>query len=901
MNYGRRLLASLLALVIFNNFSPAALGCGPSSIDPVFVFKGSPDPPFNEFAGGRIGIVQPELGRKTLVIAYRYLNDRAFGDEEQAALVEALEGKAPEDNGDDAVKKWIAARKGLAKEGETLPEIYAERRFGGYDFFPNCTRNAFEVATETLKNRTGSYGADDQNVRAWLAAQDIVFQNCGGGASIPAELGFESPEWLRQDRDYQIAAALLYSLNFDEARARFEKIAADLTSPWQQTADYVVARTLVRQASFAKDEARKRALYEQAETHLNILLAKGGKFSNASQRLLGLVTYRMRPEQRVGELGKILADGNGNENIRQDLIDYVWLLDKFEAQIWQAEAIRKAAEQPLAPEEGPTPPPLDDDIAQRAAARREAIDRGELIDLGVEVKNSNGSDYATWVQIDFKYDAPEDEIFRAFETHLRRNLTPDETRQLKERRALALSHRKWMMSPNQKWAYEDYEGSYQRGDELSPQMLPVFLRSDELTDWLFTFKTGDQRAYAHAFSKWRAGGSSAWLLAALTKSNATSRGLASLLRAAERISRDAPAFPSVAYQVVRLNVALGRKTEARKLLDEILDLPPQAMSVSAENILREQRTALAANVSEFLKFAQRRPVTFVSEGSYGKMGHFFNIEKEYWYEGYGETKEEFERKLADRFRELLLWDDRFAFDEETVEVFNWHFPLPVLIEAARDRAVPDYLRRRLLLTAWTRAVLLKNEKIAPEAVREVVKLAPELSSTFDAYLDAATDEERRKTALYILLRQPSLSPYVVGGLPDLSTAEGLDYYFESSWWCTPSNTVFNDDGQEVMMVVPRPAFLTPEQLAAATRERAALIAIGDGKSYLGKRVLEWARTSPADERMPEALYIAARANSQYKYGCQSWEYDHPTKEAAEKLLQEKYPRSPWTAKLEPPN
>jgi len=102
MNFFQRPLALLLSVLILISCSPVANGCGPSSIGPVFVFKESPDPPFNEFAGGKIGIVSPQFGRKTLVIAFRYLNDRAFGSEEQKALVEALHGEPPEDDGTEA-------------------------------------------------------------------------------------------------------------------------------------------------------------------------------------------------------------------------------------------------------------------------------------------------------------------------------------------------------------------------------------------------------------------------------------------------------------------------------------------------------------------------------------------------------------------------------------------------------------------------------------------------------------------------------------------------------------------------------------------------------------------------------------------------------------------------------
>src|SRR6266480_1826581 len=212
MNFSRRALAVMLAVLFLLNCAPWARACGPSSIEPVFVFHESPDLPFAEFTRGKIGIVQPGFGRKTLVIAYRYLNGGSFNADEQESLVDALRGKAPEDEGAEALQAWVSARKEFLRADEKLPEIYAERRGGNYDFFPNCTKNAFEVATATLKERVASYGTEDRNVRDWMVAQDAVFQNCSGGAKIPDEIGTQGPPWLRKDRDYQIAAAEFYSL-----------------------------------------------------------------------------------------------------------------------------------------------------------------------------------------------------------------------------------------------------------------------------------------------------------------------------------------------------------------------------------------------------------------------------------------------------------------------------------------------------------------------------------------------------------------------------------------------------------------------------------------------------------------------------------------------------------------
>src|SRR5262245_35696748 len=138
MRSSRRIVAAgLAAIMLVNVVSSAVRACGPEATTPIFVFQTSPDIPFKEFTAGKIGIVRTTLGRKTLVIAYRFLNGGTFTSDEQEALIAALNGKAPDDVNGDAPKGWIKARKEFLKKDEELPEIYTERREGeGYDFFP---------------------------------------------------------------------------------------------------------------------------------------------------------------------------------------------------------------------------------------------------------------------------------------------------------------------------------------------------------------------------------------------------------------------------------------------------------------------------------------------------------------------------------------------------------------------------------------------------------------------------------------------------------------------------------------------------------------------------------------------------------------------------------------------
>ena len=890
----RYILAIVLAAIILLNSVPSVTACGPFITQPIYVFQNSPDLPFEEFTNGKIGIVRPSFGRKTLFIAYRYLNGGAFTPDEQNDLVAALKGTAPEESGAEAVKAWVEARKQFLKDDQQLPKIYTERSYGGYDFFPNCTKNAFEVAFQTLNDRVASYGADDPNVRTWLAGQDTVFKNCSGSSQMPMELGAESPSWLRKDRDYQTAAAHFYSLNFDEARARFEKIATDTDSPWQPLGGYLVARTFVRQASLSNDETKKDELFEQAESRLQTLMMSGGKFADASKKLLALVKYHIRPAERVIEISRTLSSG-GNENLRQDLIDYSWLLDKFESEIGIAEAERRQPAVVADPQ-----PPYAPFLSQEAKDRFERVDRGESIEITIFPKNGDGtSDYSRGISLEFKYDASEAEILGEFEQQMGRKLSADEAKQVKDVRENSLVHRDWRISPNRKFEFgglSRHEECDYECDKFTLDLVPEFLRSDDLSDWILTLQIEDSRAYSHAFRKWRETGSPAWMITALVKAETSSPRLAKLMQAAERVSRNAPEYPTVAYHLIRLKTAMGQTDQARTLLDDVMS-QPSMLPVSAQNQFLEQRTHLARGLNEFLKSAQRKPIAFYSDGSLGKYSHFLEIGKSYWKPDFEQTKEEYERELEENYKDLLPWDDRFGFDSQTVDILNWHFPLELLVEAARNPNVPDYLQRSLALAAWTRAILLDNDEVALKTAAEVVRVEPQMGAVLEPFLKSRTAKERREAALYALLKFPKLSPYVQVTPSTFQTSEELEYYFEEAWWCKPETTHYDGADKEIPKVVPKPAFLTAAQFEKARQEFLAVAAISDGKRFLGRKVIEWAKTSPDDPRIPEALFIAAKANQSYKYGCDGWAYDERTKEEAETLLRQRYADNPWTAKL----
>ena len=884
----------LLFVLLAQALSPA-LACGPAYTTPIFDYKRAPEDPFLNFAAGKIGIVKPTYRRIVLFAAYRYLNGGAFNADEQQALVDVWNAEFNnreylDNDVSEAVKKWVETRKSVAKDEENLPPIYTEREYGGYDFFPNCTKSAFETAAKTLNDRAASYGAENKYVQNWLEAQDKVFTNCSSGQSIPEPAPPDAPEWLKKDREYQIAAAHFYSLNYEAAREIWTRIANDTESVWSETADYLIARTLVREASLIKDQQKAKAVYEQAETHLNSLVARGGEYQNASIKLLNLVKYRTKPEERVQELAQMLSMQMPNENFRQDLIDFNWLMDKFTAQTLAAEETRKEElrkqEEAQNPRVSPTPGIPDSNVIfnNESESVYEKINRGEMLGVYLKVAENDLRNFY------FPVSKTDEEIFSELEISIGRNLNENEKEAVREAR------RQSYRNKTSNVPVTEYQGGYFGSEELRLELVPDFLRRNDLTDWLFTYQLQDANAFNYALERWRESRTDLWLMTVLTKAKGSSQVAKELLEEAEKIDRNAPAFPTIAYNAARIYVEQGKRTEARKLIDEVLnstlDLP-----VSTRNLFLAMRMPLAETLDEFLKYAQRKPFGFDFGGVSGTIEEIVARQKS-WYDPKfyeNQTREEYEREVEELFREEMLWQDRLMFDEDSVEVINRYFPTEVLLEAQKSPELPEYLKKRLTLAIWVRAVLLGDETTAMKTAPEVVRHMPELGELFRLYQTAGTPVERRRAALFIIIKNPVFTPYIESGIGKSDNV--FEEFDIDDWWCQPFDREYDDETDEMRpkKLPPLPAFLTQAQAERAQEERNRLVEIGDAPKFFGETLLEWTRLAPNDRRLPEILYIAYRANGWTKYGCGN---NIELQQQIGKEMRRRFPKSEWTRRLD---
>ncbi len=229
------------------------------------------------------------------------------------------------------------------------------------------------------------------------------------------------------------------------------------------------------------------------------------------------------------------------------------------------------------------------------------------------------------------------------------------------------------------------------------------------------------------------------------------------------------------------------------------------------------------------------------------------------------------------------------FDDDSATVFNQQMPLSALKEAAQSARVPDYLKRNLLIAAWTRAVLLGNEPVARELGANLTAVAPEFKPILQQYLDAADPTARTYAATYSLLKLPALRPFAESGYGRLAPVTEIDSY-RDNWWCAPENSAANAANSAEMSIAP--TFITDAQRAEARREFDQIAKLGDSATYLARRAVEFGTRAAADARAPEALHLAVRAT---RYGCTDCSTGRFSK-AAHDLLKKNYPANEYAKK-----
>ncbi|MCH7342388.1 hypothetical protein LZ017_03210 [Pelomonas sp. CA6] len=349
----KRLLPVLLSLLAS---TAQASGAGPQDY---FVWREHSDMPTAAVLRGEPGLLLPSFHRVHLYPGWRALASRDAALPLKPLSDEALHlaccdaGAATLQGADeparDAIRTWLETRVAVQPQPpRALPSPLKSLGRDGWDWFLNCPDPAFRFASDTLAQLKQRRDATPERLRAWVQAQDQVFEHCAsrgvpapvGGKAAPQPLP-EPPQALaasealywRQARDYQRAAAAFYAGDWASATPAFHRIAVDDGHPWQAWAALAELRSVLREASLAgRMTAEPRPAAQALLQRLRALAAAiaahrdWGMQQRAAQDLIALAEARLVPDERFAALSAELQRLDQAPG-RHALSDWVRLAD----------------------------------------------------------------------------------------------------------------------------------------------------------------------------------------------------------------------------------------------------------------------------------------------------------------------------------------------------------------------------------------------------------------------------------------------------------------------------------------------------------------------------------------------------------------------------------------------
>ena len=289
---------------------------------------GSPYGYDRTFSADAPGIISPAWRISALYEAYRGLTGRRPLETLPAAPVEAAADPAD----------WLAARKAVT-DGSVELRVWAEGE--NYASYQNYLADAFAVAVRTLAERKKVF--TEAELGLWLEGQDEVFGSAPGRLfDADLDRSVTNP-LLKQDREYQRAAACFYRSRYAEAERRFREIAGNPGHPWRAYAALAVGRSLIRRAyleyeaewkrSGGGGEGTARALAVRdgwllkARLQLESILADGTltPVHPSARRLLNYIQFRLEPTERLLAAERALLLSEDAAEIRVNLQDFALL------------------------------------------------------------------------------------------------------------------------------------------------------------------------------------------------------------------------------------------------------------------------------------------------------------------------------------------------------------------------------------------------------------------------------------------------------------------------------------------------------------------------------------------------------------------------------------------------
>ncbi|WP_375332871.1 MULTISPECIES: hypothetical protein [unclassified Candidatus Tisiphia] len=286
--------------------------------------------------------------------------------------------------------------------------------------------------------------------------------------------------------------------------------------------------------------------------------------------------------------------------------------------------------------------------------------------------------------------------------------------------------------------------------QLSEQLISKEIRSEDYNDFRYlvsdyndhTIKNGlitnhpflewanyfyIQDNFLDTYKKWQNYNSLPWLILSLKKiklSDIKSQEAQKVIQKAQEITENTQGYILTQYYLAKL--ALSEKNY--KLLDDIttkvLKIPN--LAPYEVNLFNYLRSYAAKNYHEYLTYIVQ-PVLYM----------------------YTDSSIEYANDISGKIMDIIGQSNNLI---ENV-------PTKMLTEGL-DCNIPEWLKKRLIASAWTRYILLGEISEAENISSLLVKLNPELNDVINGFLSEKNLEVKQKLAHLIIMRSPGLNIFI---------------------------------------------------------------------------------------------------------------------------------------------
>ena len=396
---------------------------------------------------------------------------------------------------------------------------------------------------------------------------------------------------------------------------------------------------------------------------------------------------------------------------------------------------------------------------------------------------------------------------------------------------------------------------------------------DDMSDWIQSFErlgttAPDAEVEAtttgvEAVNSWKEKRTLPWLVLAISAAQPADQGVKEVVAEAEKVKSDSPAYATVRYHLARLAFKRGDLAGVRKVTENFLTQQGEHVPLSTKNMFLRLRLRVATDFSDFMKYAQRRPVAVGSPG----FDEMTDICK----------KDTTNTACAEEF-----------LDPMAAKQLDWT-PLSYWMTGVNTLKPGSELRQEMALATWTRAVIAQDWRVADQMVRVIEKEVKGSDKYLDPFLKSGDPSAKTFAAAFAMLHWPGIQPTMNAGSLRDDPLQTINNY-RMNWWCTPEIA-----SKALAVGAVRPvfaSFLRKSDQEAGERQENTILSQSIAPNYLVPIVVAWAKGHPDDPRVPEALALAVKAT---RFGCTD---AHTTdfSKAAFGLLHSKYPQSEWAKK-----